>query len=138
MSEKAFKAHVKRGLRKIDPRLHWQAIEDAYSTGIPDVSYAFSTGREGWIEFKYLKQWPKRPDTIVRLDHFTPEQRNWLTKRGKLTGRAFLFLQVERDYMLFMYNVVPKVGALNKAQLIQLAYRHWRERINFNKLYFSL
>lgn len=73
--------------------------------GIPDVSYALSVRApgaglgetlrrraDGWIELKYLPRPPKsRKPWDFKLDHFTPDQRNWLTLRSR-TGRGMVFL----------------------------------------------
>lgn len=71
-------------------------IENSVALGMPDVNYLY-----GWIELKTKHEWPKREDTPLRIDHFTPEQRTWLFRRTRMGGRAFLLLRVGKEFMLF-------------------------------------
>jgi hypothetical protein len=92
----------------------WQAyrIEPGTGTipGIPDVVYAMSPTCAGWIELKYLKEFPKRASTVVKIKHYSPNQRLFLRKWGKLTGKAFLFCQVGKEYFLFDWETAQHVG----------------------------
>lgn len=94
MSESLLWDRIRDGMSS---RWHAQRHEDKYSTGIPDVSYGIGRRGEGWIELKFLKTYPRTGEDQpwdFKLDHFTPEQRNWLTQRSKHgTGRVFLLCQ---------------------------------------------
>jgi hypothetical protein len=76
--------------------LHAVPIENPLRAGIPDVAYI-----NGWIELKYLKAWPKRPETPVRIHHFTKQQRIWLRRHCQLGGNSFLLIQCKREWLLF-------------------------------------
>ena len=102
---------------------HAQRHEDIYSSGIPDVSYAID-GICGWIELKYIKEWPKRPTTIIRVKHLTKQQRLWLRQRGKRCDNVFLFLRVNYDWLLFRHTHVNMIGSLNKEDLFSIAEFH--------------
>lgn len=102
MSEANFWQEIQSGMTG---RWHAQRHEDKHSMGVPDVSYALSVRApeagpgaafrwraDGWIELKYLPGPPKgRKPWDFKLDHFTPEQRNWLTLRSR-AGRGMVFL----------------------------------------------
>lgn len=97
-------------------------VENTVRSGTPDVNYA-----DGWIELKFAATWPKREATPLRLDHFTPQQRNWLRRRWLAGGRAFLFLKVGREWLLFDgLTAASKVGRVPRAELIAVALRHWQ------------
>ena len=99
MSESALWKTLKKHLSS---RGHLIRVESSVGLGVPDVNYCFS-GKDGWIELKEIKQFPKRPDTPVRLPHFTSAQRNWLRRRAQCGGRVFVLVRVLRGgiWMLF-------------------------------------
>lgn len=89
--------------------------------GMPDVNYCID-GEEGWIELKSVDNWPKRPDTPIRLPHYTVEQRAWQRQRGEAGGKVFILLRVEREYMLFDWPwAIRRLGMANKEDLIKNA-----------------
>lgn len=93
MSEDALWDRIRDGMAT---RWHAQRHEDKYSTGIPDVSYGIERIGDGWIELKFLDRYPKYPNKPwdFALDHFTPQQRNWLEMRHRHgTGRVFVMAQ---------------------------------------------
>lgn len=102
--------------------LHAVSIENgATHPGTPDISYA-----EGWLELKALDRWPVRPDTPLRVPHFTPQQRIFLIRRCKAGGRAYVLLTVGRDWLLF--NGAAAAHALGKSPksvLYNLAIKTW-------------
>lgn len=135
MSEGTQRANVIQALKP----LHAVPIENRVGVlGTPDVNYV-----EGWIELKWIRSWPVRPDTPVKIDHFTIQQRRWLNRRWNAGGNAWLLLQVQREWLLFsgrdaadyicnltrtgLYKVVRSRwhGGLNKQQLITSLDRDW-------------
>ena len=101
--------------------------ENTAAWGVPgDVAFA-ARGVQGWIELKTIKAWPKRPDTPVKVKHFTPQQRVWLHKSGQMGGSPRLFL-VERSAGIgFWFNHwrAQDVGQLTKSQLYATCLRVW-------------
>lgn len=101
--------------------------EDAYQRGIADVSFVQpflrppTRGQHGWMELKWRARWPARIGTNVSLPHYHDDQRKWLMKKGEAGGMTFLFLQVERDYLLFDYRRAQHVGLMNTADTLSLA-----------------
>ena len=99
-------------------------IEDSLGLGIPDVNYM-----EGWIELKWVDDWPVRDTTILRVPHFTAEQRTWLTRRCESGGRAHVLLSVGGDKMLFWgLTACQVVGHLNRDRLEKWAIKTWPKR----------
>lgn len=62
------------------------------------------------MELKHLLEMPKKEDTVVRIPHYTDEQRLWLRSRGESGGYAWLFVQVGRSYFLFDWREAQQVG----------------------------
>lgn len=116
---------------------HWREAtrhEDALQAGISDVSYISANGHHGWIELKKLAEWPKRPSTIVRLDHYTDAQRIFLKRKGRRGGFTWLFLKVDRDHLLFDWIGAQRVGQVNQEDLVGAARRVWRDKMNWKEL----
>lgn len=110
---------------------YWDATrhEDRLNEGVPDVSFG-SKDKQGWIELKALHDWPKKENTIVKIDHYTPQQKIWLLKRGRVGGCCWLLLKVKYDWLLFDYKNAQLVGKSNKQQLFTLSIFHWSDRLN--------
>jgi hypothetical protein len=107
--------------------------EDKLNPGIADVSFV-CYGQHGWLEIKKLKAWPKRKSTIVRCKHFTPEQRNFLRRKGRHGGKAWLFAQIERDYLLFSWRNAGALGTTNASDLVANAAAIWRSKMDWADL----
>lgn len=89
-------------------RLDPVRVENPIHPGTPDVNIA--DGR--WIELKCIPGWPARNTTVVRIRHYTPQQRVWLYRRWKAApGSTLLLLEVraERQWLLFDGDVAAKV-----------------------------
>lgn len=117
-----------KGLKKfgLDP----VAVENPAYPGTPDVNYI-----EGWIELKWARRWPVRPETVFKIDHFTPQQRNWLWRRWTKGGNAWLLLQVEKEYLLFTgRDAKDYVGKLTRAGLYKAARARWTGGMNWKEL----
>ena len=91
MSESDMRAKVIVALRSLDA----VAVENPAYPGTPDVNYV-----EGWIELKWLRKWPVNGG-IVKIEHFSPQQKVWLVKRWSKGGNVFLLLQCKREWLLF-------------------------------------
>jgi hypothetical protein len=90
--------------------LELQRHEDRYSLGVPDVSYS-ALQVNGWIELKECHEWPVRSETVLRIKHYTEDQRGWLFRHGERGGYCWLLLQVGKDYLLFNHLQAQGVGA---------------------------
>ena len=105
---------------KILSPLHGIAVENPTLPGTPDVNYI-----DGWIELKWLRNWPSRATTVAKLDHYTPQQKLWIRKRHKKGGKVFVMLQCKREWFLFKYPVTNEIGELTREELIEKAYKYW-------------
>lgn len=115
--EKTLRSHVLGILKKagLDPR----PVENPVDPGFPDVEFIGGT-----IELKKLEHWPVRPDTPVRLDHYTQQQRVWHTRRWAKGGNVTLLLQVEAEYLLLTGIVAATIlGTAPQAELRREALR---------------
>ena len=118
MSEASQRRTVVRALSG----LHAIPVENPVACpGTPDVNYV-----EGWIELKNLRNWPKRAATIVRIEHFTEQQRRFLRRRCGYGGSAWLLLQCRAEWLLFKGGTAANVvGLVNRADLYMHAYARW-------------
>jgi len=106
------------------------SVENPACPGTADVQHI-----DGWLELKFLEAWPKRAETTVRIEHFSPQQRVWLLRRYMACekrgtdhghGQAFLLLYVAetREHLLFDGKTaarrVAKDGA-DRAMLYRMA-----------------
>ncbi len=127
--EAAFWRYLRNGMGK---RWNAQRHEDSIGVGIPDVSYGLRNVN-GWIELKQLPAWQKRRTTIVKIRHFTPQQRAWSMNRGRTGGRCFLFLKVQQEYVLLPWTEVKIDDHQTRSKMIATG-SYWRGRIDFDEL----
>lgn len=120
-------------LSRLDP----VRIENKIGSGTPDVNSV-----AGWIELKCLPAWPKREDTVVRLPHFTQEQRTWLRRRRlarmKLAGTGkstcageFVLLHVFDcdEWLLFDgLAAAEHLGFMERKNLYTIATARWTQK----------
>jgi len=92
MAETHLNERLTRALAALDP---WR-VENAVGPGTPDINY-----RGGWIESKQLPAWPKREGTVVKVDHYTPQQRSWHMRRAKRGGNIHVAIEVAGEFFLF-------------------------------------
>ena len=69
-------------------------IEDMTAAGLPDIVYCLYGGHVGWIEAKYLRDWPIRVNTPVTIKSLTVDQTLFLETWQRYGGTAFLALGV--------------------------------------------
>ena len=71
------------------PDFQWSAVESPdTSPGIPDSEYCAPGGASGWVEFKATRAFKVR---------FQPLQPGWISRRGRLGGRAFVAVRRRRE-----------------------------------------
>jgi len=100
--------------------LHAMPVENSVRSGTPDIAYI-----GGWLELKWIREYPKREDTTIRLHHFTKQQRIWLKRHWQLGGNAFLLLQIKREWFLFeALYAYEWVGLVPVAELRKNAVWH--------------
>lgn len=99
--------------------------------GILDIFYR-SLHQDGWIEFKVIKNYPKR-SRFIKIP-WRPGQMNWIRRYRELNGNVFLFLYIEnalwilRDFCILKQYTEPKLLELS-------CYREFWKELNWNKIY---
>lgn len=125
-AESRMRQRVRLALRGLDPI----SIENPVHPGTPDLNYV-----EGFVELKVAEKWPERTTTILRIPHFTPQQRVWLMRRVRAGGRAFLLLRVDGDWFLFRGDRAAEiVGRGTRAELEAAAIGRWETSLNDEQL----
>lgn len=116
-----------RVIRALKP-LHAIPVENLVGPGTPDVNFI-----GGWLELKSLDGWPARPETPVKIDCLTPQQRVWLWQRSQAGGHAFLLLKVGNDWLIYHPRVVivRDFGReWEKSRMIDIALATWIGRLD--------
>jgi hypothetical protein len=114
MSEKDVTKALCRLLKPLDPHRVENALLDM---GMPDICLA----RNSWLEAKYVKSYPVRESTPLRIPHYTEDQRRWAIRHEKAGGRVWLVLKVARDWYIFRPPESLLVGELTKDELKEKA-----------------
>lgn len=92
MAETDLNKRVMDALRTWDPR----RVENTVDPGTPDIEYI-----GGHIEDKQIRNWPKRPDSPLRVPHYTAGQRGWHRRRRRAGGRVHVVIEVGTDVFVF-------------------------------------
>lgn len=127
MAEHDMRTNLCNRLKKLDAI----AVENPARPGTPDINYI-----GGWIECKWLRAWPKRVGTVVKLDHpITSNQKVWIKRRNRRDGRAWVMLQCGREWLLFKGDVACEyLGMLTRAELYSRAYAVWKNGLCTDEL----
>lgn len=137
MNESAFWQRIRKGLQN-PPHTHLVRIENAIYSGTPDVSFCIdghATATEGFMELKYLLEWPKRERTVIRVPHFTPAQRTWLHDRHMAGGKGFVCMGISKSTFLFEgLDAAMYLGKdWNRADMQGEALAFWDGRIDWDE-----
>lgn len=110
--------------------LHAVPVENAARFGTPDINYI-----EGWLELKYVPNWPRRWDTPVRVPSFKPMQRVWIARRSELGGRVHVLLRVENEWLLLPpLWAVENLGQATRPSLRSAAIGRWERKLEAHQL----
>lgn len=119
MLESGMRSKVVAALRSLDA----VCVENAARYGTPDVNYV-----EGWLELKVLARWPRG---VVKVPHFTPQQRVWLKRRVRLGGSAHVLILVDKDWLLFDGSwAADKLGHVTKMEMFDNAVFHCTRKLD--------
>lgn len=129
MKESSLWAYIRKGM---EGRWLPTRIESSSGNGVPDVAFAISRNH-GWLELKYIPEWPKRTSTPVKLP-LRPEQKLWILTRGKLAGNIWVLCRIGSSFFLLDWKEAIEA---TEGWLPEQWYsaRHWLNRINFDQLY---
>ncbi len=127
MAESDMRKNLCRKLEKLDA----VSVENPAGPGTPDVNYI-----GGWIECKWLRAWPKRVGTVVKLDHpLLISQKVWIKRRIRRGGRAWVMLQRGREWLLFGgLGACDFLGSSTRAELYSHAFAHWEQGLDADEL----
>ena len=126
MSERSMRGRVVRALSALNA----VAVENPALPGTPDVNYV-----EGWIELKWLEDWPTNEETVVRFDHFTPQQRTWHLRRRLANGQSWFLIQCKQEWLLLDGAVaIQYVNACTRSELYSIAEAHTTSGLNEKEL----
>ncbi len=114
-------------LRQLDAH----PVENITGVGTPDVECV-----AGWIELKYMREWPKRADTVVRFPKYTPQQRSWHKRRRSRGGNVWLLLKVGRmEWLIFDAAVAANLfDTLTRKQMEDIALMNWKKGLTAEDL----
>jgi len=134
MNEAGVWNYVKGGLAG-----KWLAtrIESNAGNGVPDVVFCVPN-INGFMELKFIKEWPKRPETKVKLP-LRPEQKLWVETRGKRGGNVWVFCRIENS--MFLLDNTCSMSACDgwtKEEWFKHSNMNWQGRVNFDELYYTL
>lgn len=101
-------------------------VENPAWPGTPDVNYCIGYF-EGWIELKNVATWPVREKTPLRVEHFTSQQRTWLTRRSQAGGTVWVLLRVAPiEWLLFEGQVAAALlGRVPRSVLYHRCVKRW-------------
>lgn len=120
--------------KKLPPRAHVVRVENRTGPGTPDV-YVCHHGKSVWLELKTLNGWPVRPQTIVRVDHYTAHQKLWGEAHWKAGGDSYVLLKVCQDWLLFTARLAGMyLGQAPKFRLADIATKCWWGKLNADEL----
>lgn len=110
------------------------AVENPVLPGTPDVNYV-----EGWIELKWIRSWPKQAETVVKIDHYTAQQRIWHYKRRRAGGQSWFLLRCRTEWLLMDGAVAAfTVNRATKAELIAACTAYWGAGLSATELLYYL
>ena len=136
MTESGLWAYIKKGM--LTSGWHVTRIESSAGNGVPDVSFGIPE-KNGFIELKYIKEWPKRESTKVKLP-LRPEQKHWLKARGQLSGNVWVICRIEDYFYLLDYDsaiIACDVG-WTQDEWKKHSNQYWWKSIDFKGLYIAL
>jgi hypothetical protein len=129
MAESQMRSKITKALAP----LHAIAVENPVLPGTPDVNYI-----EGWVELKWLRSWPVQGG-IVRIPHFTPQQRVWHYRRRRAGGQAWFLLQCKREWLLLDGAVAALViNRSTREELIEASEHYWSDGLVVDDLILAL
>lgn len=99
MNEKSFwSRYVRPVLHQPNARRVAWKVQDAFNAGLPDVDFCLH-GVAGKLELKYVKEYPKRASTTVKVAT-SPNQKRFLAEWAGAGGIALVLVGVDHDWYL--------------------------------------
>jgi hypothetical protein len=124
MKESAMWRTLRTGLLKAEPKIFLQRHEDKLINGLPDVHYCYK-GRNGWIELKYLKEFPKKKNTPISIKHLTEFQLNWINNYLTYGGHVWILLRIEKEILLIKGVYAQRLKNILREDLYTICANKW-------------
>ena len=126
MKESYLRSIVVKALKPLDA----VSVENAVRSGTPDINFI-----EGWVELKWVANWPVRDQTVLKVEHFTPQQRVWIMRRAIAGGNIWVLLRVEKEWLLLPGLWASRnLGKATKNQLLLAVAGYWKARLDPKEL----
>jgi hypothetical protein len=124
MSEKNFWHLLRNSLP-----LKMYRVENKVMRGMPDIHYINKKGKSGWIELKYIPNWPeKRVSTGLALNQVL-----WLNEYKKYKGRCWILIRIGRDF-IGLINGEKSKQVYNRVSKVEFSnLLHWYKKGNMSK-----
>lgn len=120
MAESNLNTRIMKALRGHHP----VRVENPACPGTPDINYT-----HGWIESKWLPRWPTFGN-VVKVDHFTPQQRAWHVERSVRGGVSYVVIQISKTVLLFRgYDAAMHLGKLDETETRRMALACWENML---------
>lgn len=110
-AESLMRQTVRKVLAAHDPI----SVENPVHPGTPDLNCTL-----GWLELKVIPKLPVRVDSVLRIPHFTPQQRVWLLRRWRADRRAWLLCRVLPTSTWFLFD-----GRIAQEHIGLVPYNQW-------------
>jgi hypothetical protein len=141
MNESGMWQGVRAGLKK-SAQIHGYALnltrlELTGVLGVPDVMMDV-VGKRILIELKYLKSFPKRESTPIRIPCLTPHQRLYIKTSGTIGNNVWLLVRIDKDIFLWSWKDIYDLESWDKEQWIANCKLHLQSRFNYSKLLTAL
>jgi len=131
MTESGVWAYLKKGM--IGTGWHATRIESSSGNGVPDVSFGIPE-KNGWMELKYIPEWPKREGTIIKLP-LRPEQKHWIKARGYLSGDVWVFVRIKDTFFILTWEkAMEAYEGWTCQDWLRNATAFWEKRVDFGEL----
>lgn len=130
MNESSLWAYLKRGMTT---KWHATRIESSAGNGVPDVSFAIPGRWNSWVELKYVREWPKKDATKVKLP-LRPEQKLWIKNRGSVAGDVWVMVRIADAFFLLTWEQAVEATSGWTQKEWRLIDTQWEYEIDFPQL----
>lgn len=94
MAERDLNGRICAAIKELDPF----RVENPVHPGTPDINY-----RDGWIEDKQI-EFPKGYDTVIRIPHYTKQQRACHMRRRRAGGLCWVAVEDSGAGHLYVFD----------------------------------
>jgi len=132
MRESSFWNSLRKGLMQAsNNRIFLERHENSLNSGTPDVHYCLNAV-SGWIELKYLPDYPVHADTLIHLRHFNDFQRLWLQRYYQAGGNAWLILRIKKDVYMIYGDPIQTLTSFSREHLRTVSAMRWiNQRVDY-------